>query len=164
MAAAVQVVPQSLKNLFTPDNTRCKRCSDRVYQVEKLGPVNEVIFHRQCFKCLTCQKHLTLRTYFTNPVDLQDKEIYCASHCPKYTGAGLDSQALGIKSAMTSPHGAVGRYNDQLRGISGAPHIGPDAMHINHPVNAQHQYQKKYKGANERHHYPAYLVGHPNTT
>ncbi|KAK2156530.1 hypothetical protein LSH36_211g04058 [Paralvinella palmiformis] len=151
-------IPRSLKNLFIPDNTRCQRCGERVYQVEKLGPVNEVIFHRQCFKCYTCNKHLTLRTYFTNPVELRDKHVYCRVHCPKYTGAGLDSEALGIKAAMASKGAGMNKYNDQVRLASGTPHFGADALHINHPVAAQYQYQRKYKQGLDKHHFPPFLV------
>jgi len=51
--------------------------------MEKVGPVNEVIFHKQCFKCKQCGQHLSLKTYFTNQDDFGDHEIYCSKHCPK---------------------------------------------------------------------------------
>lgn len=76
--------PKRLRNLFQPPPPdKCTRCGNRVYQVEKVGPVNEVIFHKQCFKCKECGQHLSLKTYFTNPTDFNDREIYCNKHCPK---------------------------------------------------------------------------------
>jgi len=76
--------PKRLRNLFVPPPPQtCTRCKNRVYQVEKVGPVNEVIFHKQCFKCFKCGQHLSLKTYFTNQDDFGDREIYCSKHCPK---------------------------------------------------------------------------------
>ena len=76
--------PRSLRKLFVPPPPeKCTRCGDRVYPVEKVGPVNEVIFHKQCFKCVQCGNHLTLKTYFTNQNDFNDREIYCTKHCPR---------------------------------------------------------------------------------
>lgn len=76
--------PKRLRNIFTPPPPdKCTRCDNRVYQMEKIGPVNEVIFHKQCFKCCQCGQHLTLKTYFTNQDDFGDREIYCSKHCPK---------------------------------------------------------------------------------
>lgn len=161
---ATSGVPNSLRNLFAPmKSDGCQRCGSRVYQMEKVGPVNEVIFHKQCFKCAQCDQHLTLKTYYTNQTEFMDKEIYCVNHCPKYTSAGLDAQAMGIRNAMRSPQSHMNarpaRWNDQIRGVGEAPKVGADAMYIAHPMNAQDQYQRKYKqNAYERHHYPAYLV------
>jgi len=76
--------PKRLKNLFVPPPPdKCTRCNNRVYQMEKIGPVNEVIFHKQCFKCKECGQHLSLKTYFTNQTDFSDPEVYCSKHCPK---------------------------------------------------------------------------------
>ena len=79
--------PKSLRKLFQPPPPdKCTRCGNRVYQVEKVGPVNEVIFHKQCFKCFKCGQHLSLKTYFTNQENFGDREIYCNKHCPKVRG------------------------------------------------------------------------------
>ena len=76
--------PKTLRNVFVPPPAeKCTRCGNRVYQVEKVGPVNEVIFHKQCFKCCQCGQRLSLKTYFTNQKDLKDPEVYCSKHCPK---------------------------------------------------------------------------------
>ena len=149
-------VPKSLSSLFTTPRDMCQRCQARVYQVEKLGPVNEVVFHRQCFKCKTCGQHLTLKTYFTNHADSTDKEIYCTKCKPKNTMLGYDSSALGIKAVTNVPTVKLGKYG--AYGVSGAPHVGPDAMHIANPLNAQKQFGRKYKQSLYKHNYPAYLV------
>jgi len=82
--------PKTLRNLFVPPPPdKCTRCGNRVYQVEKVGPVNEVIFHKQCFKCCQCGQHLSLKTYFTNQDDFSDREIYCSKHCPKVRQSNL---------------------------------------------------------------------------
>ena len=164
MAATTQgAMPNSFKQLFAPmQREMCQRCKEKVYQMEKVGPVNEVIFHKQCFKCASCSQHLTLKTYYTNQTDYGDKEVYCINHCPKYTSAGLDAQALGIKNALKSPPSHMNargaRFNDQIRGSGNAPHVGADAMYIKHPLQAQDEYQRKYKQNAYQHHYPAYLV------
>jgi len=83
--------PKRLRGLFVPPPPdKCTRCGNRVYQVEKVGPVNEVIFHKQCFKCCQCEQHLTLKTYFTNQDDFSDKKIYCNKHCPKVNTPDMD--------------------------------------------------------------------------
>ncbi|KAI8734787.1 hillarin, partial [Biomphalaria glabrata] len=41
-----------LSTLFMPPNLnlqKCQRCNQTVYQQERVGPVNDVIFHKQCF-------------------------------------------------------------------------------------------------------------------
>ena len=153
-AGGTQHVPKSLSSLFNNKTYKevCQRCGERVYAVEKVGPVNGVIFHRQCFKCHTCSQHLTLRTYFTNPEDLADKEIYCKNHNPVSVAKGLDGKALGIRHAMGGgPH--ANKYTPGQ-----APRIGADAMYIKHQVNAQNELRRKYQQTYSRHHYPAYLV------
>jgi hypothetical protein len=151
--------PKSLKKLFVPPvSEKCTRCNQRVYQVEKVGPVNEVIFHRQCFKCCQCDQHLSLKSYFTNQADYVDKEIYCAKHCPKISAHGYDGRAMGIRSATSVP-GKGPQLNAQVRGGGdGAPRIGADAMHIRGAMWAQSNYQRKYITKYDKHHFPAYLV------
>lgn len=157
--AAASGPPKSLKQLFIPPPAeKCTRCAERVYQVEKIGPVNEVIFHKQCFKCAKCGQHLTLKTYFTNQTDFNDKEIYCNKDCPKVSAHGYDARAVGIRTAMSVPKGA--QSNVQIRGTGDAPRIGSDAMHIRTPMSAQMCYQRKYITKYDRHHFPAYLVSY----
>lgn len=150
--------PKSLSNLFIGVRSDvCQRCGQRVYPVEKLGPVNEVIFHRQCFKCSSCHHHLSLKTYYTNAVDLNDKEVYCVNHVPKYSAVGLDAEALGIRKARDVPR-ARNLVNDQFLGVGKAPHITGEAIHISQPVSAQAEFGRRYKQNQAQHSYPAFVV------
>lgn len=78
--------------MFEPPQDICQRCKSRVYPVEKIGNINGVNFHKGCFKCSVCNATLTLRTYYTNQADAQDKEIYCSKHTPAFNAVGIDGQ------------------------------------------------------------------------
>lgn len=57
------------------ENT-CLRCGAVVYQVDKIGPLKDFTFyHNACFKCTICGTKLTLKTYFNNQQDHEDKEV-----------------------------------------------------------------------------------------
>ena len=149
--------PKSLSNLFAPAKTDfCQRCGDRVYAMEKIGPVNEVVFHSGCFKCSVCQQKLTLRTYYTNSTDVNDTEVYCSKHAPKDVTRGLDASAMGIRSALNAPKSDRQR-SDQVKLPGTAPNVGPDAMFIANPVQ-QSRYRKHKHMTYSKHHFPAFLV------
>ncbi|XP_076331137.1 hillarin-like [Tachypleus tridentatus] len=95
----------------------CLRCSSTVYQVDKIGPLKDfTFFHQNCFKCSTCGTKLSLKTYYNNQQDKDDKEIYCQSHVPR-TGPGhLDGMSVGIKSALKAPKQKY-VLNEQIRGF-----------------------------------------------
>ena len=153
-------IPKSLSNLFNTPRDVCQRCQQRVYQVEKVGPVNEVVFHKQCFRCSVCGQVLSLKTYFTNHANGKDKEIYCKKCKPETTMAGYDSNALGIRAFTNVPTVNFGRHNDQIRG-GAAPRIGIDASHIMNPLMQQKQFGHKYKQSLYKHNFPAYVVCTP---
>ncbi|OAF68615.1 Kyphoscoliosis peptidase [Intoshia linei] len=108
MAKVVQTEPtenglaiKNLRELFSavPVDV-CERCKKRVYLPEKVGPINGVVFHTQCFSCCFCSHHLTVRTYFSNPTNRKDKEIYCATHAERISSLGLDANSMGIKGIL----------------------------------------------------------------
>ncbi|KAG8184824.1 hypothetical protein JTE90_004922 [Oedothorax gibbosus] len=107
----------------------CLRCGQTVYQVDKVGPLKDfTFFHQGCFKCLICGTKLTLRTYYNNQQDQDDKEVYCQSHMPK-TGPGhLDGMSVGIKAALSVPK-TNHLVNDQIRGF-GKGTFDADALGI----------------------------------
>ncbi|XP_013773095.1 hillarin-like, partial [Limulus polyphemus] len=107
----------------------CLRCNSTVYQVDKIGPLKDLtFFHQNCFKCSVCGTKLTLRTYYNNQQNQDDKEVYCNSHVPR-TGPGhLDGTSVGIKSALKAPK-QNNIVNDQIRG-SGKGTIDSDAIGI----------------------------------
>ncbi len=154
-----RAIPKSLSNLFAaPRPEYCQRCSDKVYYAEKVGPVNGVIFHKQCFRCATCQQHLTMKTYFTNQVDIKDKEVFCGTHTPRGATVGLDANAIGIRGALMVPKVGMHSYNEQIKSGSQAPLITGQALYISHPLAAQKGLGYRYKQQHNKHHFPAYVV------
>ena len=94
---------QRLSSIFKPpvlDAHKCYRCKDTVYHAEKMGPVQSVIYHKKCFKCVVCDNHLTMKNYFTSQVDADDRELYCANHYPRVGAARYGHGAIGISGAV----------------------------------------------------------------
>ena len=152
------MVPNSLSKMFARGGkSKCQRCGERVYQVEKIGPVNEVVFHRQCFKCAVCGQHLTVKTYYTNQLEFGDKEIYCWTHSPRSALFGCDADAVGIQNALRTP-GASTPFSRPVLPTGHTPIIGGDAITIAHPVNVQSQLNGRYRRANGQQHCPDVVV------
>eukprot|EP01089_Gocevia_fonbrunei_P013925 TRINITY_DN3687_c0_g1_i1.p1 TRINITY_DN3687_c0_g1~~TRINITY_DN3687_c0_g1_i1.p1 ORF type:complete len:496 (-),score=116.06 TRINITY_DN3687_c0_g1_i1:16-1503(-) len=59
----------STANSMAP--TPCARCGKTVFQTERL-PVNQLVFHKTCFKCSTCNKTLKLGDY-----SFVDSKYFC---------------------------------------------------------------------------------------
>lgn len=96
---------QRLSSLFRPtlsEGNSCHRCKAQVYQAEKIGPVHDVVFHKNCFKCFVCGQFLTIKNYFSNQTSANDREVYCGTHVPRVGGSSIDHGAMGIKSAIAS--------------------------------------------------------------
>lgn len=54
----------------------CLRCKEIVYQVDRIGPLKDfTFFHSGCFKCKGCGTKLTLKTYFNNQHNHEDREV-----------------------------------------------------------------------------------------
>lgn len=54
----------------------CLRCKEIVYQVDRIGPLKDFTFyHTGCFKCKACGSKLTLKSYFNNQQNQDDKEV-----------------------------------------------------------------------------------------
>ncbi|KAK3790825.1 hypothetical protein RRG08_038315 [Elysia crispata] len=92
----------------------CHRCGGRVYPVERVDV--GALFHRRCFRCKICGLQLSLRTFnwdqSNNPPD-----IYCQAHMPRHVGS-IDSQAVGIKTAIGAPKRGVALSEQYRRPIS----------------------------------------------
>lgn len=71
----------------------CARCSQSIYPLELMGQIMGLKYHKQCFKCSSCDRNLDFKTYKTNVIDLNDKQIYCSSHTPKHGKGTVDFQA-----------------------------------------------------------------------
>ncbi|CAO1303739.1 unnamed protein product [Diamesa serratosioi] len=94
----------------------CFRCKEIVYQVDRIGPLKDfTFFHSGCFKCNGCGTKLTLKTYFNNQHNQDDKEVYCMSHVPKSGPGHFDQNSVGIRQALNVPK-STNYVNDQIRG------------------------------------------------
>lgn len=120
----------------------CLRCSEIVYQVDRIGPLKDfTFFHSGCFKCVHCGTKLTLKTYYNSQHKHDDKEVgwgacahstasinlqcllvlcssaqvYCSSHVPKSGPGHLDQTSVGIRQALNVPK--TNKFvNEQIRG------------------------------------------------
>lgn len=98
----------------------CLRCSQTVYQVDRVGPLKDfTFFHAGCFKCAICGTKLTLKTHYNNQHTINDKEVYCSSHVPKPGPGTLDGSSVGIRSALNVPRS--GYVNEQIRAGGASP-------------------------------------------
>ncbi|ESN91148.1 hypothetical protein HELRODRAFT_194540 [Helobdella robusta] len=158
---------------FSNTSENCAHCDERVYQVEKIGPVNGVTFHKKCFKCCLCSQMflnfhpsdkcfsnsfqiLSLKTYFTNPIDSNDRKLYCSKDCPKLPPTNFDASAVNIRAAMLAPARGVKASGDVIRWYGDVPKIGADALHIREAIQAQSEFDRKYL-LNNRHQFPAWI-------
>ena len=90
--------------VISPDMpTRCLRCSNQVYALERIGPIKGNIYHKTCFKCLVCERQLDLKTYYTNQIDLNDRQIYCQSHAPKSGKGVFGADSIYIHNVLNAP-------------------------------------------------------------
>ncbi len=82
---------------------KCLRCSSQVYALERIGPIKGNIYHKTCFKCLICERQLDLKTYYTNQIDLNDRQIYCQSHAPKCGKGIFGADSIYIHNVLNAP-------------------------------------------------------------
>jgi hypothetical protein len=95
---------------------RCRRCHQPVYVTERIGPVKDSLYHKLCFKCLKCDRQLDFKTYFTNSIDLNDKEIYCQSHVPRSGKGVFSTENMHIQSVMNAPKlNVMQKLDDRLK-------------------------------------------------
>ena len=106
----------SATNLLSSPRDRCRRCQQLVYVTERIGPVKDSLYHKLCFKCLKCDRQLDFKTYYTNSIDLNDKEIYCQSHAPR-SGKGIFStDNIHIQNVMKAPKlDVMQKLDDRLK-------------------------------------------------
>ena len=82
---------------------KCLRCGNQVYALERIGPIKSNVYHKTCFKCLTCDRQLDLKTYYTNQIDLNDRQIYCQSHAPKSGKGSFGADNIHIHNVLNAP-------------------------------------------------------------
>jgi hypothetical protein len=95
---------------------RCGRCQQLVYVTERIGPVKDSLYHKLCFKCLKCDRQLDFKTYFTNSIDFNDKEIYCQSHVPRSGKGSFSTDNIHIQNVMNAPKlNVMQKLDDRLK-------------------------------------------------
>lgn len=89
----------------------CNRCQQLVYSAEKIGPLKDFTFyHHGCFKCAACGSKLTLKTYYNNQQDQDDKEVSLVMirnneifrAIEEYGFLSIDTQPVQIECSLES--------------------------------------------------------------
>ncbi|CAF1546304.1 unnamed protein product, partial [Adineta ricciae] len=113
---------------------RCRRCQQLVYVTERIGPVKDSLYHKLCFKCLKCDRQLDFKTYFTNSIDLSDKEIYCQSHVPRSGKGVFSTENIHIQNVMKAPKlNLMQKLDDRLKSTN----LDSQSVSIAHAMKAQ---------------------------
>ncbi|ESP03308.1 hypothetical protein LOTGIDRAFT_137570, partial [Lottia gigantea] len=129
---------------------KCKRCGETVYHNERMGPVHDAVFHRNCFKCCLCGTTLNLKNYFSNQIDANDSEVYCVKHVPRIGGAKIDSQSMSIQHNMLKANqGGLNRHTSEVRVHGVAPSLDADAFGISHAMAATRLIPKTDKSVHQ---------------
>jgi hypothetical protein len=129
---------------------KCLRCSNQVYSLERIGPIKGNIYHKTCFKCLICDRQLDLKTYYTNQVDLNDRQIYCQSHAPKSGKGVFGADNIYIHNVLNAPKLDVMQKCDNKPKAN----IDGSARHIMHAMHAQNLIQMGNRKDQFQHRFP----------
>ena len=81
----------------------CFRCGKTVYQLDKMGPIRKVLFHKLCFKCCECGTTLNVNNYFQNTSDKMDASIYCKKHKPATEKPQVTLEDRNLSVIMNHP-------------------------------------------------------------
>jgi hypothetical protein len=107
--------------------SKCLRCGNLVYALERIGPIKGNIYHKTCFKCLICDRQLDLKTYYTNQIDLNERQIYCQSHAPKSGKGVFGADNLYIQNILNGPR------LDVMQKVDNKPKVGVNFARIFFP-------------------------------
>ncbi|CAF5186505.1 unnamed protein product, partial [Rotaria magnacalcarata] len=142
----------SSSSSLTSSRDRCRRCQQLVYCTERIGPVKDALYHKLCFKCLKCDRQLDFKTYFTNSIDLNDKEIYCQSHVPRSGKGVFSTENIHIQNVMKAPKlNVMQKLDDRHTGI----HLDSHSVSIVHAMKAQQMFQQGREKVSAIHKFPA---------
>lgn len=132
MAANSNINPM----ITNPEYELCVRCQNKVYRVDRVGPLKGAFFHKSCLKCVACNTQLTLKTYIHNQLDPDDKGVYCNNHVPRTLAGHMDGFSFGIRAALNVPR-RDDKFNEQIRSpIGERGHFDVDAMGIRQAMMA----------------------------
>ncbi|KAK6993575.1 LIM and SH3 domain protein Lasp [Biomphalaria glabrata] len=93
---------------------QCLRCFKKVYPMEQVGPIKEVMYHKNCFTCIACGLQLNLKNFSHNTNDLDDLNVFCVAHRPREKSVSVDATAITIARALNVPK--LDKVNEQIRG------------------------------------------------
>ncbi|KAI6184150.1 Kyphoscoliosis peptidase [Aphelenchoides bicaudatus] len=116
----------------------CHRCKKPVYPTDKIGPLKDsTFFHNGCFKCYICGTRLALKNYCNNRNDLDDKEIFCASHVPNANPHDpmplkTNGKINGAKSNNSSGHFDAGLQDMKIAHAMKATQVAKPYPKIKH--------------------------------
>lgn len=96
-------MPSLIATAQSSGSEKCLRCNNLVYALERIGPIKGNIYHKTCFKCHICERQLDLKTYYTNQINLIDKQIYCQSHAPKSGKGVFGADNIYIHNVLNAP-------------------------------------------------------------
>ncbi|PAA62650.1 hypothetical protein BOX15_Mlig030420g1 [Macrostomum lignano] len=137
---------------FATGPQQCYRCGKTVYPTEKIGPLNEAVFHKNCFRCQVCGLSLTLSSYCANPSDSADREVYCSGHRPQLKNAQMDVDTVGMRTALTAQT-LYNRSRDRDAGVHRGGQVDSQAISIRQAVAVTKIRSEGRKATFSRHHF-----------
>ncbi|XP_014668665.1 PREDICTED: kyphoscoliosis peptidase-like [Priapulus caudatus] len=140
-----------------PEFELCTRCGNKVYRVDRVGPLKSAFFHKSCLKCVSCNTQLTLKTYIHNQLDPEDSGVYCNNHVPRTLAGHMDGSSFGIRAALNVPK-RDDKINEQIRSPMGERgHFNADAVGIRQAMMAPKAWYMLQKATENSENY---LPGH----
>jgi len=99
------------------DTNKCESCNKTVYQAEKLlveDKSGKRLFHKNCFKCSTCDMTVDLRNYGS-----EGGKIYCKNHLKEATANALKEKGVGTSTSTTGPKSFVPETTEERKQSKG---------------------------------------------
>ncbi|KAJ3412007.1 GTPase-activating Rap/Ran-GAP domain-like protein 3 [Chytridiales sp. JEL 0842] len=88
-------------------NASCYKCFKTVYQMECIF-ADKRLYHKTCFKCTTCAKTLSIRTFQS-----YKGTLYCTQHQPSYKTGSQQELDSGKSGRRANTHGALNDYKTE---------------------------------------------------
>ncbi|CAF2514785.1 unnamed protein product [Rotaria sp. Silwood2] len=88
-----QRLPSSHVTISKAKGNICPRCEKLVYFAEEVKAAGQT-FHKQCYKCVNCNKSINGADYSEHDGYLYDNNCYKRLFAPKGVGYGMGAGAL----------------------------------------------------------------------
>ena len=120
----------------TQHSSNCHNCSKVVYATEKIE-VNQLLFHKRCFKCAQpdCVFNLNLRNF-----TLMDNVLYCMKHAPKPTLTVIPDMKQ-LVHALNAPKKSSEGLHKIILGSGEIPTIHLDGIEMQMALNAPKSFE-----------------------